>query len=427
MLGHLGPGFILSASIVGSGELIATTQLGARAGFVTLWVIIASCLVKVAVQLEFGKHAIDTGETTMESLNKLPGPRFGSAHWTIWLWLALMSVKLLQMGGIVGGVALILQILTPGTPLPLLASATAFTVAVLVFGGHYRLIEKTSLVMMGLFTAFTLVSLLLVQSTTYAITWEQLASGMTFSLPPAAVVVALGAFGITGVGGDEIMAYNYWLIEKGYAAHTGPNQDTQEWADRARGWIRVMYWDALLAMVVYTVVTTAFYLLGAAILHAQQLVPEKDELVETLSQIYTQTLGPGARVVFLLGALAVLFSTLLAALAAWTRMFSDAFSRLGLFDFHDEAARNRSIAVCAWCFPIVWTVLYLFFEAPAIMVIIGGLATVVILLIVVFAAIDFRYYRLDPRLAPTRWYDAYLWLSIASIIGVAIYGMVQLT
>ena len=34
---YLGPGIILSASIVGSGELIATTTLGARAGFVTLW------------------------------------------------------------------------------------------------------------------------------------------------------------------------------------------------------------------------------------------------------------------------------------------------------------------------------------------------------------------------------------------------------
>ena len=57
-LQFLGPGFILSASIVGSGELIATTTLGAKAGFIAFWIIIASCLVKVAVQLEFGKHAI---------------------------------------------------------------------------------------------------------------------------------------------------------------------------------------------------------------------------------------------------------------------------------------------------------------------------------------------------------------------------------
>ena len=70
-LRHLGPGFILSASIVGSGELIATTIMGAKAGFALLWFIIFSCVIKVAVQLEFGKHAVSSGETTMESLNSL--------------------------------------------------------------------------------------------------------------------------------------------------------------------------------------------------------------------------------------------------------------------------------------------------------------------------------------------------------------------
>ena len=45
----------------------------------------------------------------------------------------------------------------------------------------------------------------------------------------AILFAAIGAFGITGVGGDEIMAYNYWLIEKGYAAYTGPRNDSPEW------------------------------------------------------------------------------------------------------------------------------------------------------------------------------------------------------
>src|SRR5690606_26768094 len=74
-LRFLGPGLILTASIVGSGELIGTTLFGARAGFVCFWVIIVSCLVKVTLQLEFGKYAIYTGRTTMAALNSLPGPR----------------------------------------------------------------------------------------------------------------------------------------------------------------------------------------------------------------------------------------------------------------------------------------------------------------------------------------------------------------
>src|SRR5690606_35243160 len=113
MMKHLGPGFILSASIVGSGELISTTLLGAEAGFVTLWVVLVSCLVKVTVQLEFGKHAIYSGETTFTAFNQLPGGKIGRANWSIWTWLLLMGLKFLQVGGIIGGVAIILLMVFP--------------------------------------------------------------------------------------------------------------------------------------------------------------------------------------------------------------------------------------------------------------------------------------------------------------------------
>src|SRR6185295_18200318 len=98
---------ILSASIVGSGELIATTVLGAKAGFAALWIILISCLVKVAVQLEFGRHAILTGETAMGSFNKLPGPRFGMRHWSLWVIFLLQLLKIIQLGGMLGSTALV--------------------------------------------------------------------------------------------------------------------------------------------------------------------------------------------------------------------------------------------------------------------------------------------------------------------------------
>ncbi len=425
MLKYLGPGFILSASIVGSGELISTTILGAEAGFVTLWVILVSCLVKVAVQLEFGKHAINTGEPTMKALNSLPGLKIGKGHWTIWAWLALMSLKMLQVGGIVGGVAIILHMVMPGVDTWVFAFIVAACVSILVSLGYYKLIEKASLAMIALFTVFTLVAVVSLQSTEYAINWADVTSGLSFQLPAAAVVVAIGAFGITGVGGDEIMAYNYWLIEKGYAKHAGPKKDSEEWVRRARGWIKVMYVDALVAMVVYTVVTVAFYLLGAAVLHAQGVVPEKSDLVATLSKMYTETIGKGANSVFLIGAFIVLFSTLFAALAAWTRLFSDAFSQIGMFDFSNERSRKKAIRILAWLLPLGWAALYIWFKAPGVMVIIGGVTTTVILLIVVYAAIYFRYKRLDPRLKPSVLYDVALWLSTAAIAAVAIYGTLK--
>ncbi len=423
---HLGPGLILSASIVGSGELIATTVMGAQAGFVTLWVILVSCLVKVAIQLEFGRHTIATGETTMQALNKLPGPRIGQTHCSIWIWLVLMISKNLQVGGIVGGVALILQIFFPTVPIWVFLVVLSICVSLLVSLGYYVVLEKASIVMIALFTVFTLTSLFMLQFTDNAVSMSDIASGFTFQLPQAALLVAVGAFGITGVGGDEIMVYNYWLIEKGYARHTGPNDGSEAWVRRAKGWIRIMYLDALLSMVVYTVVTMAFYLLGAAILHSRGLVPESGELVETLSQIYTQTLGGGARVAFLVGAFVVLFSTLFAALAAWTRLFGDAFGQIGIYDFQDTNDRRKAIAVLAWTFPVIWSVLYLFMTTPAFMVIVGGVITTFILVLVVVAAIDFRYRRTIDALKPSVWFDIALWASIVAILAVAIQALCSL-
>ncbi|MCY7359554.1 MAG: Nramp family divalent metal transporter [Rudanella sp.] len=227
-LKHLGPGFIMSAAIVGSGELIATTALGAKAGFVTFWVILVSCFVKVALQLEFGKNAICTGVPTMQSMNRLPGPRWGphKTHWSIWLWLSLQLLKVLQVGGIVGGCALVLYMAIPAIPVWAWAVLSAASAAGLIAVGKYGWVEKGSLVMILLFRCLILLSLFMLQQTPYAISGSELAEGLTFSLPPATVGIALAAFGITGVGGDEIMYYNYWCIEKGYAAYSGINDNS---------------------------------------------------------------------------------------------------------------------------------------------------------------------------------------------------------
>lgn len=425
-LRELGPAMILSASVVGSGELILTTTLGARAGFAALWVIILSCLVKVYVQLEFGKHAISSGETTMRALNQLPGPRVGTMSWSIWIWFVVQLVIFVQYGGIVEGVAQALNIALPGMPVWFWACLAGLTTAALVSLGYYRLIQGVSIALMLVFTVFTLICVGLLQTTAYAIKPAQLAEGFSFSLPGAALGAAIAAFGLTGVGASEIIAYPYWCLEKGYASFSGPREEPDAWARRARGWIRVMYWDAGFSMVIYTVVTAAFYVLGAAVLHNRGELPQGSEMIRTLSHIYTESAGTGAMVLFLVGAVVVLFSTLFAGSAAWTRMFSDALAEAGLLDYSNAQQRRRWIAAFAWFFPLAWTALGLAFKAPVAMVAAGGVANAGLLLLVVYAAYVFRYRRLAPELRPGKVYDALLWFSFIAVTGAAILAIAKL-
>ena len=149
-------------------------------------------------------------------------------------------------------------------------------------------------------------------------------------------------------------------------------------------------------------------------------------MIRTLSRVYTESAGPGAMAIYLIGSIVILFSTLFAGSAAWTRMFSDAFAQVGLLDYSDASQRRRWIFGFAWFFPLAWTVLGLSFKAPVLMVTAGGVANAGLLLLVVYAAYVFRYRRLPPELRPTRLYDGLLWISFVSISAVGVLAIVKL-
>ena len=91
----------VTATIVGSGELIVTPKLGASAGFTLLWFIIVGCLLKVFIQIELGRHAVARGATSLESMNLMPGPRV-VVSWLLWLWLIMFAGTVFQVAGMLG-------------------------------------------------------------------------------------------------------------------------------------------------------------------------------------------------------------------------------------------------------------------------------------------------------------------------------------
>lgn len=186
-LRYLGPSLIVTANVVGSGELIMTTTLGARAGFVALWVILVSCLFKVAVQLEFGRHAIGSGETSLRAFQSLPGPCLRGVRWSVWVWLGCKGAQAIQYGGIVGGVALALHLAVPAVAVWQWTLLTGLVTALLVSFGHYRSIERISVALIAAFSLFTIACVAVLQRTPYRMSAEELLSGLGLHLPPEAL------------------------------------------------------------------------------------------------------------------------------------------------------------------------------------------------------------------------------------------------
>ena len=156
----IGPGMILSASIVGSGELIATTTLGAQVGYVALWVILLSCLIKPAVQAEIGRFTVGTGETGLAGFNHVPGPRAG-VNWVVWAWALMMLMSQFQVGAMYAGVAQVLNLLWPAVSVGVWVIALVGVTLALLLGGGYWRIETLATIKVALFTMLTFLCALL--------------------------------------------------------------------------------------------------------------------------------------------------------------------------------------------------------------------------------------------------------------------------
>jgi manganese transport protein len=420
-LRRIGPGMILAASIVGSGELVATTTLGAQAGYAALWVILLSCILKPVVQAELGRYTIASGETGLEGLNRLPGPAVAGANWLVWAWAAMVLITLLQVGAMFGAVSQVMNLLAPAVPVAAWVAIFLALSLVLLLGGGYERVEGLATLKVALFTLLTVLAAVVLARMPQYFAWADVAEGLRFRLPPQGLATAVAVFGITGVGASELCMYPYWCVEKGYARFTGPREETPAWQERARGWIRVMHVDIACSMVVYTLATVAFYLLGAGVLHGMGLVPAARDMIPVLSNLYTQTLGPWALWLFYAGAVATLYGTIFAATAAQSRMFADMVQILGGFPRADYARRLAWRRRFVVFLTVVPAGLFLLFESPVKMVVAGGIAQSLMLPLLSGAAIDLRHRCLPPEVAPRPATTVWLWVASLLILALMLY------
>ena len=418
-LRRIGPGIVLASAIVGSGEVIATTTLGAQTGYAALWIVLVSCAIKPVVQAELGRYTIVTGHTGLEGFARVPGPRLG-AGWLVWAWALTVTLTLLQVGGMYGGVGQVLHAVWPLVSVNAwVGLCLALTLAVLLGGGYAR-IERFAVFKVALFTLLT-VCAAMVLLRRGAVSGSDLRTGLSFAIPASGLATAMAVFGITGVGATELAMYPYWCVEKGYARFVGPRELNSAWVARARGWIRVMHLDITCSLAIYTMATVAFYLLGAGVLHRMGVVPAARDTVAVLSHIYTETLGAWSLPLFYAGVVVTLYGTIFAATAAHSRMFADVVSILGVYARDDADSRRRWRQRFVVVLAAVPALFYWFFESPVKMVVAGGIAQALMLPLIGGAAIYLRHSALPDELQPSAFTTAALWSSTAVMLAFALY------
>jgi Mn2+/Fe2+ NRAMP family transporter len=414
----LGPSIIIAAAVVGTGELIVAPRLGATVGLSALWIVILGCMVKVLLQEELGRHTILTGDTTLEALDRVPGPRW-RLSWAGWALPLLIIAGNIQMGGILVSMVQTMGLFgIPGHTLLLATLVSAGTALLLVFG-RYGFIESTSGILVAGFTVLTLLALVFLQRTEDAVSVAALMEGLKFKLPEKGLADAIAVFGITGIGTSELVFYPYWCLEKGYAKDlkAGIIEDPSLIKRRILG----MRIDISAAVLIYTFSTLAFFILGAAILHGRQDIPKGLDMIETLSQMYTKTFGQWVFVIFLIGALVVLFSTFLVAMATWARLIADIGRRFAPSQktFNHRTVVNWSIGILA----TVYVLMVIGFNETPQWLIVGGAVVQTILLPVFAIAILLIRRKRAPEYRPGKAFNAALYLSVALIVVAAVFAL----
>lgn len=431
MFASVGPGIIVTGSVIGSGELINTPVQAATFGFVLLWAVLLSCVIKYFLQVEIARHAMVENRTTFEAINECPGPKLWNTSWIGLVYMLFYFLAMLPVVGIIGATGGMMHAIWPlganeAFSVHAWGTASVLLAAALLWGGAYNRLELAVTLMVAGFSISVGVGLLLIQGTEYRISAEEIASGLTFSLGPdsrAGAFAMLSLMGALGVGANELFMYPYWILEKGYADKLGDRNDPH-WTARARFWINTIRLDAGLATLIATVVTAAFFLLGCAVLFRERVRPEGFAVVEQIASVYTATYGEWSRWMFYVGAFCTLFSTLVVYTAASGRMWTDFFASLRLIDGKDPHAVGRwhQITQFVWLAGL-WTGFLLLPKEPAHWIKTGHYILGAFMMPLLMFAVLWMAFHTDHRVRMGRGWATALVASAAIILACVLVGL----
>ena len=295
----IGPGIILAAAAIGSGELILTPRAGALFGLSIAWIILLSVVYKLFLTLGLARYTIATGEDIFVGFSHLPGPRF----WFVWIMGVIYLVGAVGYSGISLACGSALYALFPSLSMVQWAVIVVFLAYVLLLRGSYGPVEKAAFVLSFVLIAGILYSLVSLRPD---IAW--FFKGLAPKLPPGSGQTAVSLLGWTA-GGTSTLIYSFWIMEKGIGRKKSEGKDFE-------GWLSLIRLDTGISYFLMILISFAFLIIGVLVLSTAgpeggPLIPAREETTSVLSRLLTVATGPQTKFIFLVAALAILYSTVI--------------------------------------------------------------------------------------------------------------------
>jgi Mn2+/Fe2+ NRAMP family transporter len=299
-----GPGLVVAATGIGSGDVVAATVGGARYGVLLLWAIAIGAFFKYVLNEGIARWQLATGKTALEGWAEyLPAWvkwYFGVylLVWTVFVTSALTNATGLGISNLTGG-----RIAQSWGGV--LHSLFGFVFVLLGGYGGFEKLMKTLVGVMGF-------AILVCAALTFQDPVRVLQGTFIPSIPSGAGLYVLSIIG--GIGGSVTMlSYNYWMREE---KMSGP-----ELLGYVRGDIAIAYlFTALFGMAIMMTANQAFFVPGVAITNAQAVT----KMAEMLGSI----LGMFGRYAYSIGFWAAVFASLLGVWQSVPYLYADFYGIL---------------------------------------------------------------------------------------------------
>lgn len=303
----IGPGMLIAATGVGAGDLATAAFAGSKLGVAVLWAVVLGAFIKYVVTEGLTRWQLATGETLLEgALLRLgrPARYFFITYFLVWTFS--VGSSLISASG-VAAYALFPVFSDPALGKVVFGITHSLLGFCLVWLGSFSLFSRIMSSSIAIMFVLVLVTALLVQPG-----WIDIGRGLFVPHIPSyfdqgtnqGVTWTLALMG--GVGGTlTILSYGYWIRESG------------------RDGVEALRTCRIDLSVAYTL-TALFGIAVVIIANTSDLERQPSaELVVTLADRLGAALGSSGRLVFLVGAWAAMFSSLLGVWQSIPYMFAD--------------------------------------------------------------------------------------------------------
>jgi Mn2+/Fe2+ NRAMP family transporter len=313
-----GPGLVVAATGIGSGDVVSATVGGASYGVVLLWAIAVGAFFKFVLQEGIARWQLATGTTVLEGwAAHLPAwvtIYFGAylLFWTVAVSAALTNATGLGLANLTGG----------AVPQPWGAVAHSLFGCAFVLAGGYGGFERLMKTLVGIMGFSILVCAIL----TFHEPAATLQGLVVPVIPDGSGPQVLSLIG--GIGGSiTILSYGYWMREERISG--------AGWLGYVRGDVGIAYlFTAIFGISVMLIANQAFFTAGVAISDAQA--------VPRMAEMLGRILGPFGEYAYAVGFYAAVFASLLGVWQSVPYLYADFY---GIVRALPPAARASVVQV----------------------------------------------------------------------------------